>query len=557
MTSRGKFVLTLLILVLVGVGTYKWSDRLGLAPMSPLLLVEPGSSGLAAAEAKAFSSSLIVPQTAVPRLDSALAYQPKDNTIDIELSQYSGYAGLLVANDGLDPSENSVFFRKYGFKVRLKLSEEESWAALNAGRMAASATTTDVLAVYGGTLQVTVPAQIGYSRGADGIVVRSDIRRINDLKGRILITSQFTEADFFLRYLAQEAGLGVEMMADLASPPSPDKVNVVYATDAFAAGDLFLKDLESGANLLAGCITWAPKTTEVVGASKGTAALLATNTNLLIVADVLIVNKGFADANPALVTGLVAGLLEGNRAVRDHQADHLGLIARSFKWTPDQARAELAKVHLANLPENLAFFSGAIDAAGSFSGIYESAMLAYGPELIKNAPDPERLVDLRTLHALEASGDFAGQTIAIGPIRSSARSALEGDPLLSKDIRFLFEPNSSKLDLSQSYNMTNLDAIKHLLQVSPGSTILLRGHVSVEPARIEDFRRQGQEYYRRQVLWAMQLSKDRAIEIRDLLVNRLNVDPGRLETVGRGWEEPAGTNVDQNRRVEVQWFTVE
>jgi hypothetical protein len=125
-----------------------------------------------------------------------------------------GYAGLIAANGGLAPSENSVFFKDHGFKVKITLSEEESWSALNSGKMAASATTADVLAVYGKQFQVVVPAQIGYSRGADGVVVRSDIKRINNLKGQVLATSQFTEADFLIRYLAQEAGLGLTMLAD-------------------------------------------------------------------------------------------------------------------------------------------------------------------------------------------------------------------------------------------------------------------------------------------------------------------------------------------------------
>ena len=128
--------------------------------------------------------------------------------MDVELSEYAGYAGFIAANGGLAPNENSVFFKKYGFKVAIRLSEEESWPALNTGKMAASATTADVLAIYGKQFQMIVPAQIGYSRGADGVVVRSEIKRINDLKGKILATSQFTEADFFIRYLAQEAGHG-------------------------------------------------------------------------------------------------------------------------------------------------------------------------------------------------------------------------------------------------------------------------------------------------------------------------------------------------------------
>jgi NitT/TauT family transport system substrate-binding protein len=55
----------------------------------------------------------------------------------------------------------------------------------------------------------------------------------------------------------------------------------------------------------------------------------------------------------------------------------------------------------------------------------------------------------------------------------------------------------------------------------------------------------------------VQLSKDRAAEIRRLMVERHQVDPSRIETVGRGWDEPSGRDSEQNRRVEVQWFTVE
>ena len=38
---------------------------------------------------------------------------------------------------------------------------------------------------------------------------------------------------------------------------------------------------------------------------------------------------------------------------------------------------------------------------------------------------------------------------------------------------------------------------------------------------------------------------------------KYNIDAKRLEIVGRGWEEPAGKDSAMNRRVEVQWFTLE
>jgi len=59
-------------------------------------------------------------------------------------------------------------------------------------------------------------------------------------------------------------------------------------------------------------------------------------------------------------------------------------------------------------------------------------------------------------------------------------------------------------------------------------------------------------------LKAMELSRQRALAVREaLLARHPKLARERLETVGRGWEEPAGPDSDKNRRVEVQWFTLE
>ncbi|MDZ4864085.1 MAG: phosphate ABC transporter substrate-binding/OmpA family protein [Gemmatimonadota bacterium] len=496
-------------------------------------------------------------QVTVPVLAPAAAFQLKvDSVVPIEISEYAGYAGLIVANGGLEPGPNSLFTKYCGCRVKLSISEEESWSSLNSGKLAGSVTTTDVLAVYGRQFKVKVPAQIGFSRGADGVLVRNDIRRVNALKGKVIAAAQFTETDFFIRYLAQEAGLGISMLGSLDAEPSPSGLNLVYTDDGFAAGDLLLADVKGGKNRVAGAVTWEPKTSEVMAQSGGALRLLTTNKNLLIIADVLVLNKGFAEAHPRLVEGLVHALLEGNRMVRDNPEAHLTTIATAFKWSPDQARAELAKVHLSNLPENLAFFRGEIDAAGSFGGIFQSAVYAYGSELIRDPADPASFVDLAALQALDKSGLFKDQKIAIAPIRSGAASSVETDPLLSKDIRFLFQPNSTTLDLAQTENLKNLEAIKQLLTVSPGSTVLLRGHV--DNAMVEEFRKKGGDAYVRQMaLRAVELSRNRAAEIQKLLVQKHGVESKRVDIVGRGWDEPAGTDADQNRRVEVQWFTLE
>src|SRR5579871_536729 len=200
MTAKGKIVFTLLFLAAVGFGVWKWWDKLspkhqpytqttggttaagGNNPApAPAAAATPGGAGTIAQD-----TNVVETQTETPKLPAALTYKPTNNTVIVELSEYAGYSGFIAANGGLQPNTNSVFFKKHGFLVHLTMSEEESWPALNTGKMAASATTADVLAIYGRQFNVVVPAQIGFSRGADGVVVTSDINSINALKGKVV-----------------------------------------------------------------------------------------------------------------------------------------------------------------------------------------------------------------------------------------------------------------------------------------------------------------------------------------------------------------------------------
>lgn len=555
MTKLGKIVFTLVVLLLAGFAVMRMASKKGDAGRGGPVAAEQGGTEEDATAAFDF----IAPGKA-PRLPSPRPYTPQDNTVVINLSEYAGYAGLIVANGGLEPNENSWFTKNGGFKLKITLSEEDSWADLQDGKIAASATTVDVLSNYGRQWQCVVPAQVAWSRGADGIIVRKDIKRVNDLKGRTLVTQPFSEAEFFLRYLAQEAGLPVKRLDGPELPRDPEAVNLVFVEDAWDAGDAFLADLKSGGRQLDGCVTWAPKTTEVVQASEGAARQLVDNRNLLVIADILVFNKGFAQAKPDIVQKLVEGMLLHNDKVRANPEPHLKAIADAFKayeWTVEDAREELSKVHLSNLPENLAFFRGAIDEAGSFASVFQTANLAYGSELQPSPVSSNFFADTKALEAIAAAGTLSSQVASIQPIRSSDQAPIEQDPLLTRDIRFYFLPNSAQLDMAKKENHDFLANINHLLGVSPGSMILLRGHV--DDLQKETFRKQGgPALVQKMALKATELSQQRAEEVSRRLIEKYpGISKDRLEVIGRGWEEPAGKNSDLNRRVEVQWFTVE
>ena len=231
-------------------------------------------------------------------------------------------------------------------------------------------------------------------------------------------------------------------------------------------------------------------------------------------------------------------------------------MAAALKWKPADVVPQLAKVHLANLPENLSFFDGTIDSAGSYGFIYQSAVASYGRDLVPNAPDGDTFVDLTALKALQKSGAYAGQVAQVVPIRAESAGPAEDEPLLSKHIRFVFTPNSANLDKDDPTNAAALDDFAHLLRISPGSRASLIGHV--DPSLIPAYRREGGEAKVRQVgLTALQLSKDRAAEVGHVLAERYHVDAARLSSVGKGWDAPVSDKPEENRCVELQWFTLQ
>ena len=104
------------------------------------------------------------------------------------------------------PTPNSFFAKEYGFQVQALGLRGGDLGQAQQRQFAAAATTADVLAVLGRQFNVVVPVQIGFSRGADMIVVDQGVTSVNQLAGKVVAGSQFNESEFFLRYLARRPG---------------------------------------------------------------------------------------------------------------------------------------------------------------------------------------------------------------------------------------------------------------------------------------------------------------------------------------------------------------
>src|SRR4051812_6076563 len=108
LTGLGKFITFVLVAGLIGLGIFvvtksgknKYStDRSQDAVRSGDSGGGSGAGRSATPQAAKFNADEVVDTMAeVPKLDPPGAYQPKGDTIEIELSEYAGYAGLIAAN---------------------------------------------------------------------------------------------------------------------------------------------------------------------------------------------------------------------------------------------------------------------------------------------------------------------------------------------------------------------------------------------------------------------------------------------------------------------------
>ena len=187
-SAAGNLITLLLLVGVVALGAWLWLGKKNEAKSEGAAQTSQTSSGsqtrdTGVAKPDGDAPSPIEPVIGTPTLEAAQTYVPKDNTLRIDISEYAGYGGLIVANGGLEPNADSFFAKEYGFKVQISMSESETWSPLNNGRLAATATTADALAVLGRQFDAVVPIQLGYSRGADMVVVDRGIASVNALGG--------------------------------------------------------------------------------------------------------------------------------------------------------------------------------------------------------------------------------------------------------------------------------------------------------------------------------------------------------------------------------------
>ena len=574
MTNRGKFVVTILILAVVGFGVWRWWDKVAPAgkkqnpSIDPVAFKQqlaskpdPDVTGKLLAGTNAVS---LIGESAIPPVAGVSDYDKtmKNGKLVVQfpINVWPGWAPIIVANGGMAPNESSVFYRKYGFYVQLSLVDDPVKARdlFASGHSHVLWGTLDMMSLFAAELvkdSRTVPVicqQVDWSNGGDGIVARGEVRSINDFrmkggKRRKVVLAQNSPSHYLIMSLLVDAGI------------DPAEVDFKWAADAPAAAKIFVQDKSFDA-----FVGWSPDIYTVSEQVPGTRLVVTTGAANHLVADVWAVRNDFFRDHPDVVANLVRGIFEGMDMVRKDIPNAARLMSAAYKLPVEDCTSMIGKdggiiegdAHLTNYRENSNFFLDPFNPS-NFEIVWNRASTIYKTLGALSVPVPAAKVKAAAVLARMSEEykevrDLSQPTFKPGALFKNAEA--ETGQILTKAVIISFEPNKAVLNADYDATIpTVLDEIGKLAGSFGNAYIVIEGNTDssrkgVVPADL-----------------VRQLSYDRADSVRKSIVEKYKFDPNKFKVLGNGWDNPVpgmtdASNLDhnkKNRRVEIKVFPLE
>jgi NitT/TauT family transport system substrate-binding protein len=319
------------------------------------------SRTLVAAAGRAAATLALATGLAAP----ALAQETK---VAVGISGWTGFAPLTLARE-------AGIFKKNGLDVTIKkIPQASRHLAIASGDIQCAATTVETWIVWNANgVAAKQLFQLDKSYGADGMVVRNDVKRIADLKGKTVAASAPGTAPFFtLAWMLKKNGLSVKDVKVVNMEPNP-------AAQAFVAG-------QSG---LDAAMTYEPYLSAVREKPEA-GRIIATTLDYPMVMDTFGCTPAFIQANEKAVKALADSYFEALELIKTDPAKANQIMGADVKQTGEQFAKSASFLRWQDRAANQRFFAGEFQ---QFSKEAADLLLELG--IIKSIPPIDGLADTR------------------------------------------------------------------------------------------------------------------------------------------------------------------
>ena len=155
----------------------------------------------------------------------------QDTKVAIAISGWTGFAPLTLAKE-------AGLFKKHGLDVDIKkIPQKDRHLAIASGDVQCAATTVETWVVWNANgVATTQIFQLDKSYGADGMVVKPNITKIADLKGKTVAASAPGTAPYFtLAWMLKKNGLSVKDVKVVNLEPQAAANAMIAGTDGIDA----------------------------------------------------------------------------------------------------------------------------------------------------------------------------------------------------------------------------------------------------------------------------------------------------------------------------------
>lgn len=461
----------------------------------------------------------------------------KNNTINLSIDEWVGYATILQANGGLTTQPGSIY-DKLGINVNINIINDatQSSNALIKGDIDGAGYTINRLAFLSNKFtssdtKITMPYITNYSNGGDGIIALSSIKTIDDLVNAKIGVPQFSESQAMIVWFVNQSDL-----------PQSDKDKIINNLILFETADETAKAFFAGQIDVAG--TWQPYLTQAENMTDSHILFSTANSTKLIMSGVIF-RDDFAKSNPKLVSKFIDGTLQ---AIDLYNKD-LEVLRTSMPMFNGMSDEDIvgmtSDAALATWNNNMEILNGdAKTIYNNMCDVWTSIGEKSDKTITDTLFDTSYMEMLKDKYETSVVKDETFNTNKVSVTKQNEQEILNTTALLTKSSSVRFIANTAKfLDTSEA--SAELDDFVSVAKMLDGAIIQIEGNIASDNDS-ED---------------GVVLSKQRAETVKQYFVMN-GIDADRIVVVGNGGTKPIAPNnseenMQKNRRTDVSFKIIE
>ena len=292
--------------------------------------------------------------------------QAQETKVTLAMSGWTGFAPLTLAKE-------AGLFKKNGLDITIKkIPQKDRHLAIASGDVQCAATTVETWIAWNAAgVATTQIFQLDKSYGADGMVVKGNIAKISDLKGKTIAASAPGTAPYFtMVWMLKKNGLTAKDVKVVNLEPQA-------AANAMIAG---VADIDAA-------MTYEPYL-GAVRAKPEAGKIIATTIDYPMIMDTFGCTPKFLADNPKAAKALADSYFDAIEMIAKDPKKSNEIMGADVKQTGEAFAASSKYLRWQDRAANLKFFSG---EHAAFSK--EAAELLLEAGIIKQLPDMGKLAD--------------------------------------------------------------------------------------------------------------------------------------------------------------------